>query len=209
MNSTHRRRSRRPARRTVNLAPELIWHHLGQGHRVTLWPEVAFEKEITPGLWRPFTPDPRTDAFCAGAVMVEARRWKPYLEFCPVEWVNLIEQFEFHRLHVLTALAYCPTMQSDFEACPALALFAAMHAELRGGLPDWCELNAVREHSGVFGVLEWLGFPSTRECLDQLGAIDLSLSVRELVKVREILWKQHDCSVAEKTASHQHNPLAA
>ena len=191
MNSSTASR-RRTARRPVSLSPDLIWHHYGQAYRISIWPEVAFEKEISPGLWREFTPDPRGDVFCAGAVMIDRRRWKPYLEFCPKSWQRLIERFSFHRLHALTALALCPALQEDFEDWPVLALLAAAHPQLRGGSPEWGELNAVRENGTIYSVLEWLGMPSTNGALEQLAEIDLDLPVRDLRRVREILWQQHD-----------------
>jgi hypothetical protein len=202
--------SRRSAsRRSANLSPALLWHHLGKGYRISIWPEVAFEKEITPGLWRPFTPDPRGDVFSAGAVMLDRRRWKPYLEFCPASWRELIEKFSFHRLHALTALALCPALQEDFEDSPILALLAASHAELRGSPPEWGELNAVRERGNVYAVMEWLGLPSTREALEQLQQIDLDLPLRDLRRIREVLWQRHDARIGSAAASFTFSPMAA
>lgn len=200
---------RRSANRSVNLSPDLVWHHMGQAYRVTIWPEVAFEKEISQGLWRPFTPDPRGDVFCAGAVMLDARRWKPYLEFCPPSWQRLIERFSFHRLHALTALALGPALQEDFEEWPVLALLVGTHSELRGCAPEWCELNAVRERGNIFSVLEWLGMPSTSAALEQLGSLDLDLPVRDLRRVREILWQRHDNQLRDGFRSVSFSPMAA
>ncbi len=208
MNSTTVAR-RRSSRRTVNLSPDLIWHHLGKAYRVSIWPEVAFEQEISQGLWRPFTPDPRSDVFCAGAVMLDRRRWKPYLEFCPSSWTELIERFSFHRLHALTALAFCPALQEDFETSPILALLAAAHAELRGSAPEWGEINAVREHGNIYAVMEWLGLPSTKEALEQLQHIDLDIPLRDLRQVRELLWKRHDARLSSRGASFSFSPMAA
>ena len=200
---------RSSSRRSVNLAPDLIWHHMGKGYRVSIWPEVAFEKEISQGLWRSYTPDPRGDVFCAGAVMLDRRRWKPYLEFCPQSWVSLIEKFSFHRLHALTALALCPALQEDFEDSPILALLAASHADLRGSAPEWGELNAVREHGNVYSVMEWLGLPSTKEALEQLQQIDLDIPLRDLRRVREVLWQRHDARVGRAVTSFSFSPMAA
>lgn len=200
---------RRSTNRSVNLSPDLVWHHLGQAYRVTIWPEVAFEKEITQGLWRPFTPDPRGDVFCAGAVMLDARRWKLYLEFFPLSWQRLIERFSFHRLHALTALALGPALQEDFEEWPVLALLVGAHSELRGCAPEWCELNALRERGNIFSVLEWLGMPSTSAALEQLGSLDLDLPVRELRRVREVLWQRHDNQLRGSFRSVSFSPLAA
>ncbi len=208
MKSTRRRSVSSLRTASLNLltrSPELTWHHLGQGHRVTLWPEVAFEKEISPGLWRPYTPDARTDSFCAGAVTLTARHWKAYLEFCPAEWRTLIERFAFHRLHALTALAYCPALLADFAEYPVLALLAAAHSDLRSALPEWNELNVVRERGTVFSVLEWLGLPNTKACLDHLDGLDPDLPVRDLGRVREILWQQHEAAARPVApASHRH-----
>ena len=212
MNSSTRRSSTRRSstRRPVALAPHLVWHHLGQAHRVTIWPEVAFEKEISMGLWRPYTPDPSSDAFISGAVMLEKRRWKPFLEFFPKAWGKFIGRFSFHRLHALAALAYAPALQEDFEETPLLALLVATHAEQRGlAGAHWGELNAVCERGAVFAVLEWLGLPSTRACLDQLGLIDPDLPVRDLSRVREMLWQRHDATVRARVESHSSIALAA
>lgn len=218
MNSSNRRsrssaRPPRPAasvrgsQRAVNLSPELVWHHLGKGYRVTLWPEVAFEREVAPDLWRPFTPDPRSDAFCTGAVMVTKRQWAAYLDFCPPAWRTVVERFSFHRLYALTALAYAPAMlkAQDFVEYPVLALLVAAHPALRDTLPEWGELNAVRDRGTVFEILAWLGFPSTRACLDHLAALDPDLPVRDLERVREILWSHHEAMARPVApASHGH-----
>jgi hypothetical protein len=207
MNSSTRRSS---SRRAVALAPHLVWHHLGQAHRVTIWPEVAFEKEISVGLWVPYTPDPSSDAFTSGAVMLDKRRWNLFLEFFPTAWVRFIERFSFHRLHALAALAYAPALQEDFELTPLLALMVAIHAELRGDtVAQWGELNALCERGSVFAVLEWLGLPSTHACLDRLGLVDPDLPVRDLSRVREMLWQQHDAAVRTRVESPSHVALAA
>jgi hypothetical protein len=207
MNSSTRRSS---SRRPTALAPHLVWHHLGQAHRVTIWPEVAFEKEISPSLWVPYTPDPSSDAFTSGAVMLDKRRWSIFLEYFPTNWTRFIGRFSFHRLHALAALAYAPALQEDFAETPLLALLVAIHADLRGlAGAQWGELNALCERGSVFGVLEWLGLPSTRACLDQLGLIDPDLPVRDLSRVREMLWQQHDAAVRARVESHRGVALAA
>ncbi len=166
---------------------------------------MAFEKELAPDLWRPYTPDPRSDAFCAGAVTLSKRQWKGYLDFCPTEWAQVIERFSFHRLHALTALAYTPALTEDFLEHPVLALLVAAHSDLRDALPEWAELNAVRERGTVFAVLEWLGFPSTRACLNHLDDLDPDLPMRDLARVRDILWQHHEAgSRPLAPASHGH-----
>jgi hypothetical protein len=209
MNSTTRTRRRSSRNPKVALKPELIWHHLGRGHRVTLWPEIAFEKEMAPGLWLPFTPDPRGEVFSAGAVMIDRRRWQAYLELCPRDWQEFVDQFTHYRLQALTALAYCPALHEDMEERPILALFAASHAELRGTAPEWSELNAVRQHGTIFDVLGWLGLPATREALSQLDTLSLDLPLRDLRRVREILWQQHEARVRGEVTGPVFNPLAA
>lgn len=189
--------------------PELLWYHHGVGHRVTMWPEVAFEKEIAPGLWRPYTPDPRSDSFCNGAVSLTKRQWNAYLEFCPSEWGQLVERFSFHRLHALAALAYTPALTEDFLENPVIALLVAAHADLRESLPEWAELNAVRERGTMFAVLEWLGFPSTRACLDHLDRLDPDLPVRDLTRVRAILWQHHEAAARPVAPASQGHALAA
>jgi len=141
--------------------------------------------------------------------MLDHRRWKPYLEFCPQSWQILIGRFSFHRLHALTALALCPALQVDFEEAPILALLAASHAELRGSTPEWGELNAVREHGNVYSVMEWLGLPSTNEALEQLNQIDLDIPLRDLRRVRELLWQRHDARLGAPVSSFTFSPMAA
>ena len=197
--------SRRPAPPPPRSSPDLAWYHHGKGYRVTLWPEVEFQQEIAPGLWRPYTPDPRSDSFCAGAVSLTKRQWAAYLEFCPQEWSHVVERFSFHRLHALTALAYTPALAEDFLEHPVLALLVAAHSGLRDALPEWGQLNAVRERGTIFGVMEWLGFPSTRACLSHLDRLDPDLPVRDLSRVRDILWQHHDAGTRPVApASHGH-----
>jgi hypothetical protein len=54
-----------------------------------------------------------------------------------------------------------------------------------------------------------LGLPSTRACLDQLVLIDPDVPVRDLGRVREMLWQQHDAAVRARVESHHGIPLAA
>ncbi|MCC5024151.1 MAG: hypothetical protein J6386_15785 [Candidatus Synoicihabitans palmerolidicus] len=212
MKSTSRRRSSsysssssRNTARLAKLSLQLVWHDAGKGYRVTLWPEVAFEKEIAPDLWRSYTPDPRSDSFCTGAVTLTKRQWSAYLDFFPQEWSQWIERFSFHRLHALAALAYCLSMIEDFGEYPVLALLVAAHSDLRSALPEWQELNAVRERGTVFSVLEWLGFPHTRACLNHLDGLDPDLPVRDLTRVREIVWRHHEATARPVApASHRH-----
>ena len=215
MNFTSRRRSSSPRTSTssrrrqpsavVHASPELTWFYHGVRYRVTLWPEVAFEKEVAPGLWRPYTPDARSDSFCTGAVTLTKRQWSAYLEYCPSEWAQVVERFSFHRLHALTALAYTPALTEDFLDHPVVALLVAAHSDLRDALPEWAELNVVRERGTLFSVLEWLGFPSTRACLAHLDSLDPDLPVRDLGRVRDILWQHHEAgSRPVAPASHGH-----
>lgn len=209
MNSTTTSRRRSSRSTQITAKPELLWYHLGRAYRVSLWPEIAFEKEMAPGLWLPYTPDPRGEVFSAGAVMIDRRRWQAYLELCPRDWQEFVGQFTHYRLQALTAMAYCPALHEDMEERPILALFAAAHAELRGTAPEWGELNAVREHGSIFDVLGWLGLPATRETLDQLDSLSLDLPLRDLRRVREVLWQQHEARNNGQSLAAAFNPLAA
>jgi hypothetical protein len=72
-----------------------------------------------------------------------------------------------------------------------LTAFIANHASLRGlTRPCWEELCAIHERSGVFGLLEWLGLPASRQTLAVLRQIGIpDLPRRFLEPIRSLLWE--------------------
>jgi hypothetical protein len=168
---------------------QLTWAHYGRLHRVTAWPEVQFEADHD-GQWIAYEPDPTSDAFIAGAVMLDAAKWQRYLEFLPSAEREFIHSFKHGRLAALAVLTRCPALLADLHATPALLPLVAAHAQLRG-TPGarWNELCAVHERAGVFGVLEWLGLPASRHTLAILARVaDADLPRRLLEPLRVALW---------------------
>lgn len=179
----------------MNLAPRtrkclvplpLSWTHAGVAYRVTPWPEVQFECRYG-SEWVPLTPA----ADVLGAARPGAGAWRAYLEFVPADVREFVARFRSNRLAAIEVAAHCPELVGALTETPALTSFVAAHAALRGtDGPRWRELNAVFERSGVFGVLEWLGLPATKQALailNNLIAADLPPSL--LVPLRTLLWR--------------------
>ena len=63
--------------------------------------------------------------------------------------------------------------------------------KLRGGSRSaWSEIEAVYEREGIFGLLQWLGLPASRQTLAILRNItDPDLSRRLLEPLRAALWE--------------------
>lgn len=182
--SPHRR-----SRSTAAVPVQLTWAHYGRLHRVTAWPEAQFEADHD-GRWVAYEPDPSSDAFIAGAVMLDAGKWQRYLEFLPANARTFVNAFKHGRLAALAVLTRCPALAADLADTPALLPLVAAHAQLRGTAgARWSELNAVHERGGVFAVLEWLGLPASRQTLHILGRIsDADLPRRLLEPLRAALW---------------------
>ncbi len=170
-------------------SPDLVWVHDGIRHRVTIWPEVAFGAEVAPGCWREVEP---SEAVLESAVLgVGAARWRRYLEYLPAAHREFLARFAFSRMAALAVVVRCPGLFDTLVAAPALTPFLASHLGLRGGRqPAWAEIAAVHEREGVFGVLQWLGLPASRQTLAALRNIaDPDLPRRLLEPLRSALWE--------------------
>ena len=179
----------KPASRFSIAAPvELTWSHYGVPHRVTTWPEVRFEKRTETG-WTEETPSP--EACASAAASLDHAAWWRYLDFVPAVVREFLGQFQFGRLEALQVIARCPELLDSLIETPALTSFVASHASLRGmTAPCWEELCAIQERSGIFGILEWLGLPASRQTLAVLRQIGLpDLPKRFLEPIRALLWE--------------------
>jgi hypothetical protein len=72
-----------------------------------------------------------------------------------------------------------------------LTAFIASHQSLRGGeAPRWDEINAVFDRGDIFGVLEWIGLPASRQSLAILQSLtDPDVPHRFLEPLRTMLWE--------------------
>lgn len=177
--------SRRPKKCFVPLA--LTWSHSGVTYRVTAWPEVQFERRYGED-WIAALPD--ATVFASAAQALGALEWRPYLEFVPRDVREFVARFSFARMEALQVAARCPALLAELAETPALTAFIASHASLRGmSTPGWTEIEAVHERSGIFGVLEWLGLPASRQTLAILGNVaEPDLPKRFLEPLRTMLW---------------------
>lgn len=180
----------RPSRspRAAPESPNLHWIHDGFRYRATVWPDVRFEREIAPGEWRAELM--AEEAFASTALGVSGAQWRRYLEFAPGDVRELLGQFEFGRVAALHVLTQCPALLSELLATPALTAFLIAHRSLRGGEElAWAEITAVFEREGIFGLLQWLGLPASRQTLAILQNIaDPDLPRRLLEPLRAALW---------------------
>ena len=174
---------------TIDSPLELSWSHFGTRWRATLWPDVGFEQETAKDDWTPEAPS--ADVIASGTVALDDAGWRRYLEFLPAEERAFLGRFHFGRLGALLVLVRCPTLLAELAATPALTAFLANHAILRGAPGSrWEEIAAIHERSGIFGVLEWLGLPSSRQTLGILQQItDPDLPRRLLEPLRLNLWE--------------------
>ena len=180
----------RPSRTAsvASISPELVWIHDGHRHRATVWPEVRFEREVAPDEW--VAEDPAEEVFASTALGVTAARWRRYLEFVPTAERELLRRFEYGRMAVWHLVTRCPALLPELIATPALAAFLTVHRSLRGGAQSsWAEISAVFEREGIFGLLQWLGLPASRQTLSILQHIaDPDLPRRLLEPLRSALW---------------------
>lgn len=166
----------------------LGWAHCGVGYRVTPWPEVRFECQYGEE-W--IETSPTEDAMASAARDLSVADWQPYLEFVPREIREFLDRFSFARMEALQVIARCGAVLPTLAETPALTAFLASHVQLRGSVePCWQEIAAVHERNGVFGLLEWLGLPASRQTLSILGAMaEPDLPKRLLVRLRSMLWE--------------------
>ncbi len=187
--ATRSSRSRGVSQPTTSLRASLGWIHDGFRHCVTLWPEIRFEREIAPGEW--VVGEMSEDALASAALALSAAQWRGVLEFVPAGVRELLGKFDGGRVAALHVIARCPALLPELLELPALTPFLALHQSLRGGTtPAWSEVTAVLEREGIFGVLQWLGLPASRQTLAILRQIaEPDLSRRLLEPLRAALWE--------------------
>jgi hypothetical protein len=169
--------------------PDLGWIHDGVRYRVTVWPDVRFEREIAPKKWVSF--DLGEHVFASAALGVTGNQWRRYLEFVPATERGFLEMFQFGRMAALHVITQCPALLPELTHIPALVPFLTMHLSLRGGnQPAWSEIVAVFERDGLFGLLQWLGLPASRQTIAILQNIaDPDVPRRLLEPLRAALWE--------------------
>lgn len=166
----------------------LAWSHTGISYRVTAWPEVRFERLFGDD-WVVVSPSEETLGSAAQTCGEQA--WAAYLEFVPAEERELLKRFSYARMEALQVVARCPALVSELTETPALISYLAAHGSLRGtNGPAWAEINAIHERSGIFGVLEWLGLPASRQTLTILHNLaQPDVAKRFLEPLRTMLWE--------------------
>lgn len=191
---------RRPSLRPIEFA-QVDWHHDGILHRVRLsaGDEVVAWERQPEGIWESFDPDPSSETFESAALAVTDEVWNAFVATLPFSWQDFLRLFRFERLEALAVLSHCPALLPHLEAVPALTVFLATHAALRGtDGARWGEINAVYERGNIYAVLEWLGLPATPHTLAILAdEPDPELPRGQLPRVRVALW------------ATSHHPLAA
>ncbi|MFT3780602.1 MAG: hypothetical protein QM790_01215 [Nibricoccus sp.] len=199
----------------ISRSAELVWSHYGERYCVDN--ELNFSREES-GEWLPWEPDPSSSVFSSAADGVSPFRWDAFLQFVPAAQRRLLEQFDTGRMAVLAVVAYCPGLVEDLLATPALAPFVAEHVRLRGATaPCWEEIEAVHARGGVYGLLEWLGMPASRQTITILQKItNPDLGRRLLAPIRSSLWEpetiwflQHTPQLTERQLMHHCECVAA
>lgn len=197
----------RASRSKAALLAELVWSHQGLLHRATTWPEVRFERRDDHD-WVAVEPDEAMLA--SAAARLDAPAWAAYLEFFPAEVRSFLCGFKYGRLAALQVITACPALMGDLSLVPALTAFVAAHERLRGASePRWTELTAVHERAGLFGVLEWLGLPASRQTVTILqNVLDPDLPHRLLEPLRSVLWEPETVIVLQRTRGLTDRQLA-
>lgn len=185
----------------------LAWSHCGVAHRVTAWPEARFERLYGED-W--LAESPSDEALASAASELGVSEWRVYLDFVPREVRYFIDRFRCGHMEALQVVARCPALLPVLEDTPALTAFIAAHASLRGSrLPSWEEINALFERSGVYGVLEWLGLPSSRQTLAILRNVaEPNLPKRFLEPLRTLLWEPRTIFALQRTSAITDRQLA-
>jgi hypothetical protein len=118
------------------------------------------------------------------------QQWASFLEFVDPLSRSLVTCFRFRRLAALAVAAHCPALVPRLLDVPALAQVLAGHVALRGEThTHWGQINAVFDRAGVFGLLEWLGCPSSRLTVSILQRLDdPDLAPALISPLREALW---------------------
>ena len=200
-----------------NITPpaHLLWHHDGLARRVGPWPEIRFERRIEE-TW--FADDPDEGSLASAAATIKPDGWREYLEYFPGPEGEFLRLFLVGRLAALQVTARCPQAVADLIGTPALVPFLAAHQSIRGApSARWSEINAVHERAGLFGLLEWLGLPASRQTLAILRQIsNPDLPLRFLEPLRASLWEpetlwslQHQGSITGRFLERLCHALAA
>jgi hypothetical protein len=210
MNSTPSRRS------PMSFPLVLAWSHCGSAHRVTPWPEVQLERRYGDE-W--IAVAPTSDLVASAARTLTPADWQPYLEFVPAVVREFLARFTHTRMEALLVAARCPALFEELAETPALAAFVFSHPDLRGTAgPAWAEINAVHDRSGIYGLLEWLGLPASRQTLAVLRNLsDPDVPKRFLGPLRAMLWEPRTIFTLQRTpgitdrqlARYCHAPAAA
>lgn len=166
----------------------LTWSQAGVSWRVTAWPEARFER-LYGDEWIPA--EPSEAALASAAQTLRPRDWTNYLDFAPTAVRRFVELFTHARMPALFVAARCPTLLPDLTETPALTLFLAAHAHLvDNGTPRWAEIAAVHERQGIYGVMQWLGLPGSRQTLSILRHVAAPDLPRKLLEpLRTTLWE--------------------
>jgi hypothetical protein len=157
-------------------------------YRVTAWPDVQFECRHGTE-WMPVVPS--AEALRGAARVMASAAWRAYREFLPADARELMGLFRANRLAALQVAARCPEVVGALIETPALTAFVFAHASLRGAEANrWPELNAVYERGGVFGLLEWLGLPASRQTLTILAnLVGADVAPHLIEPLRTALWR--------------------
>lgn len=180
------------------LPVELSWTHCGNLFRISVWPEVSCEKRSGDN-WERVELD--SSLMASAAVVLDKTAWNAYLEYVPFEERAFIEQFRYGRLAALWVLTKCSGLIAALAEAPALTSFIAAHMELRGTSgPRWSEIAVVYERGGIFGLLEWLGLPASRQTLVVLrNLLDPDIPQRLLEPLRMSLWEPAILTALQKS----------
>jgi len=167
---------------------DLSWFHYGTAFRATPWPSICIECETSKG-WVPV--NPTVDIFASAAATLSNDEWWEYMDYVPYRVRNIIDKFNYGRLEALFVLNICHTLFDALEETPALISFLAAHELLRGeSEPAWREIIAIYARSGVFGILEWLGLPASKQTLTILSHLaSPDIPRRVLEPLRAHLWE--------------------
>lgn len=185
----------------------LTWTHCGVAYRVSPWPEVRFECLYGED-W--VQTSPTEDVLSSAAQAFMPSDWNPYLEFVPADTREFLERFLFGRMDALQVVARCPSLLSTLAETPALTSFLASHVTLRGTAEAcWDEITAIHDRSGIFGLLEWLGLPASRQTLAILGnVVEPDLPKRFLEPLRNLLWEPTAIFALQRTPAITDQVLA-
>ena len=167
---------------------DLSWFHYGTAFRAMPWPAVQIECETSKG-W--VAVNPTIDVYDSAAATLSNDEWWEYMDYVPYRVRNVVEQFKYGRLEALYVINHCHTLFDALEETPAIISFLAAHENLRGITePAWREINAIYARNGIFGILEWLGLPASKQTLTILSHLaSPDIPRRVLEPLRSHLWE--------------------